>query len=182
MNGARSRFCRHGLCTRAPVACQTGMPDLEHIRAICHANELCRRRSLERGIGKSACVVAWVAPRVRQLGQRSSTRIRDRSHGFFVGIGCRPEVCVLGQRGNRVLPFPRVGARRRNMGVPSTQAVFAIHPGTRKDYRRSGFHWVNKPSKSSRPPAFPKELTQTGAVPSPGVKSTAPVDWRVWGL
>lgn len=52
-------------------ACQTGMPDLEHIRAICHANELCRRRSLERGIGKSACAVAWVAPRVRQLGQRS---------------------------------------------------------------------------------------------------------------
>jgi hypothetical protein len=47
---------------------------------------------------------------------------------------------------------------------------------------RISFHWVNKPSKSSRPPAFPKELTQTGAVPSPGVKSTAPVDWRVWGL
>lgn len=55
-------------------------------------------------------------------------------------------------------------SRSPRSGCP-TQKHGGCHPhrrfstfilGLGKILRRSGFHWVNKPSKSSRPPAFPK--------------------------
>jgi hypothetical protein len=67
-------------------------------------------------------------------------------------------------------------------GCHPHRRFFDIHPGTRKDSPPEWFTLGGKPSKSLRPPGFPKGFAQTGAVPSPGVKSTAPVDWRVWGL
>ena len=99
-----------------------------------------------------------VAHKVRQFGRCNSTRIPDRStsHRFFVGIGCRPDVCALGQRGNGISCSPKRVPRRKQMGVPSTQAVFDIHPGTRKDSPTEWFPWGEEAVKIIAQQASPR--------------------------
>ena len=107
--------------------------------------------------GKSARSVARVAPKLRQLSQCNSTRISGSQQEPW--IFCRNRVSA-----GTLWDCEESGRSRSPEWVPDAR-TWGRHPHRRFStfilglggiLRRSGFHWVNKPSKSSRQPGFPK--------------------------
>jgi hypothetical protein len=139
------------VCTRAPAACQTGTPDCNTCAQSATRTNCAGGGAWNTVIGKSARSVARVHVKP---GSLDTVILR------VFGIAARAWIF----RRNRVPAGSLRFGTARKPGSPVAQSgcptqkhggcyphrrFLTFIPGLARILRRSGFHWVNKPSKAS---------------------------------